>query len=66
MRVRYIDAHARRYHDKKLFNNCIYWGWGFSSVVERLPSKHKALRLVPSSEVKKKNEITFYGQDTVG
>jgi len=25
-------------------------GWGFSSVVERLPSKRKALGLVPSSE----------------
>jgi len=31
-------------------------GWGFSSVVERLPSKRKALSLVPSSE-KKKNEL---------
>jgi len=25
-------------------------GWGFSSVVERLPSKGKALGLVPSAE----------------
>jgi len=25
-------------------------GWGFSSVVERLPRKHKALGSVPSSE----------------
>jgi len=29
-------------------------GWGFSSVVERLPSKLKALGLVPSSEKKKR------------
>jgi len=29
-------------------------GWGFSSVVERLPSKRKALGLVPSSEKKEK------------
>uniref|UniRef100_UPI003754AA62 hypothetical protein n=1 Tax=Salmonella sp. s58313 TaxID=3160131 RepID=UPI003754AA62 len=28
--------------------------WGFSSVVERLPSKRKALGSVPSSEKKKK------------
>jgi len=28
-------------------------GWGFSSVVERLPSKRKALGLVTSSEKKK-------------
>jgi len=30
------------------------WGWGFSSVVERLPRKRKALGSVPSS--KKKNQ----------
>jgi len=30
------------------------WGWGFSSVVERLPRKRKALGSVPSSEKKKK------------
>jgi len=29
------------------------WGWGFSSVVERLPRKRKALGSVPSSEKKK-------------
>jgi len=29
-------------------------GWGFSSVVERLPSKCKALDLVLSSEKEKK------------
>jgi len=29
-------------------------GWGFSSVVERLPRKRKALGSVPSSEKKKK------------
>jgi len=28
-------------------------GWGFSSVVERLPRKHKALGSVPSSEKKR-------------
>jgi len=31
-------------------------GWGFGSVVERLPSKRKALGSVPSSEKKKKEE----------
>jgi len=31
-------------------------GWGFSSVVEHLPSKRKALGLVPSSEKKKKRK----------
>jgi len=31
-------------------------GWGFSSAVERLPSKCKALGLVPSSEKKKKKK----------
>jgi len=35
------------------------WGWGFNSVVERLPSKRKALGLVPSSE-KKKAILVFY------
>jgi len=30
------------------------WGWGFISVVERLPSNRKALGLVLSSEKKKK------------
>jgi len=34
----------------------ILGGWGFSSVVERLPSKRKALGSVPSSEKKKKKE----------
>jgi len=31
-------------------------GWGFSSVVERLPSKHKALGSVPSSEKRKEKK----------
>jgi len=31
-------------------------GWGFSSVVERLPNKRKALGLVPSSDKKKKEK----------
>ena len=35
------------------------WGWGFSSVVERLPSKCKALGSVPSSEKKKKKKQNF-------
>jgi len=36
-------------------------GWGFSSVVERLPRKRKALGLVPSSEKKnqKKKSVPF-------
>jgi len=33
----------------------MYRGWGFSSVVEHLPSKRKALGSVLSSEKKKKN-----------
>jgi len=31
-------------------------GWGFSSVVEHLPSKRKALVSVPSSKKKKKKK----------
>jgi len=31
-------------------------GWGFGSVVEHLPSKRKALGLVPSSEKKKRKK----------
>jgi len=39
------------------------WGWGFSSVVEHIPRKRKALGSVPSSEKKepkkkKKNQKT--------
>jgi len=37
-------------------------GWGFSSVVEHLPSKCKALGLVPSSEKKKKNGLRRGGR----
>jgi len=37
-----------RKHQKECFG-----GWGFSSVVERLPRKRKALGSVPSSEKKK-------------
>jgi len=37
-------------------------GWGFSSVVERLPRKRKALGSVPSSE-KKKNQKKKKGMD---
>jgi len=37
------------------------WGWAFSSVVERLPRKHKALGSVPSSEKKnQKNKKWVY------
>jgi len=32
----------------------LMWGWGFSSVVERLPRKRKALGSVPSFGKKKK------------
>jgi hypothetical protein len=35
----------------------LYGGWGFSSVVERLPSKPKALGSVLSSGKKKKKVI---------
>jgi len=38
-------------------------GWGFSSVVERLPRKCKALGLVPSSgkkEQKKKDDSDWF------
>jgi len=34
----------------------IWGGWGFSSVVECLPSKRKALGLVPSSQGEKKKD----------
>jgi hypothetical protein len=34
------------------------WGWGFSSVVERLPSKRKALGSVLSSGQRQKNKQT--------
>jgi len=34
----------------------VYRGWGFSSVVEGLPSKRKALGSVPSSEKKIKEK----------
>ena len=37
------------------------WGWGFSSVVERLPSKPKALGLVLSSGKKKKKRVESWG-----
>jgi len=40
----------RHSETKKVMNR----GWGFSSVVERLPRKRKALGSVPSSE--KKNQ----------
>jgi len=35
----------------------ISWGWGFSSAVECLPRKRKALGSVPSSEKKKKKRF---------
>jgi len=34
------------------------WGWGFSSVVERLPRKRKALGSVPSSDKKNQKKNT--------
>jgi hypothetical protein len=37
-----------------LLSNQKVWGWGFSSVVERLPSKCKALGSVLSSGKKEK------------
>jgi len=43
--------------------NRVLGGWGFSSVVERLPRKRKALGSVPSSEKKnqkKKNRVLVY------
>jgi len=42
--------------------NYVFRGWGFSSVVERLPRKRKALGSVPSSEKKnqKKKKRTMY------
>jgi len=38
----------------EIIKNIWIWGWGFSSVVECLPRRRKALSLVPSSE--KKNQ----------
>jgi len=43
--------------NKKYFKSYL-GGWGFSSVVERLPRKRKALGSVPSSE--KKNQKKSY------
>jgi len=55
------DVHYHTEHvflcDKKI----VFWGWGFSSVVERLPRKRKALGSVPSSEKKnQKKKIVFF------
>jgi len=41
-------------------------GWGFSSVVERLPRKRKALGSVPSSEKKKKKKKKKISGDLMG
>jgi len=42
-------------------------GWGFSSVVEHLPSKRKALGSVPSSEkVRKKKKEKKQEQEGLG
>lgn len=38
------------------FRKISFWGWGFSSVVERLPSKCKVLGSVPSSGKKRKEK----------
>jgi len=43
---------------KKLHQEIKLWGRGFSSVVEHLHSKRKALGSVPSSE-KKKKKLNF-------
>jgi len=43
---------------QKSIKNNQYRGWGFSSVVERLPSKRKALGSVPSSG-KKNNQYNL-------
>jgi len=40
-------------------------GWGFSSVVERLPRKRKALGSVPSSEKKNQKKKKNYPESTV-
>jgi len=37
--------------------------WGFSSVVERLPRKHKALGSVPSSEKKNQKKKKRRGEE---
>jgi len=44
MQVKHIDIKIKK------------WGWGFSSVVECLLSKRKALGSVPSSEKKEKKK----------
>jgi len=51
----YNDGHAPLWRTQPFhcLKNPLFWGWGFSSVVERLPRKHKALGSVPSSEKKK-------------
>lgn len=40
--------------DKNAKEMCLEWGWGFCSVGEHLPSKHRALGTVLSSRKKKK------------
>jgi len=45
-----VSKNQNLIHFKKM------WGWGFSSVVERLPRKRKALGSVPSSEKKNKKK----------
>jgi hypothetical protein len=42
---------------KRITYKVLFWGWGFSKVVESLPSKHKALGSVLSSGKKKKDKI---------
>jgi len=47
-----VDVAYVAFASFKVFNA---GGWGFSSVVERLPRKRKALGSVPSSGKKKKS-----------
>jgi len=52
---------VNRHHDQgNSYKNNIWRGWGFSSAVEHLPSKRKALGSVPSSEKKKKKKKEQY------
>jgi len=48
-----------RTNDEMIGKKNYLWGWGFSSVVERLPKKRKALGSVPSSEKKEPKKKLF-------
>jgi hypothetical protein len=58
-----IHTHRQNTHIDGVNKEKESQGWGFSSVVEHLPSKHKALGLVLSSggkkKMKRKRKLSF-------